>query len=224
MRVLKPASLEKFPSIESLRQALLHDRRTITVNDLGSQAKTGKRRIAQIARDSLSPRRFSVFYHRIIGSARACTIVELGTSLGINTLYLADHPETRVTTFEGAPAIADLAATTFEFAGRKNIDLVRGNIDKTLPAYVSNAARVDFAFLDANHRYEPTLRYFELLIKKIHDKSVVVIDDIYYSPEMARAWKAIRDHQLVYGSADLFRCGIVFFDPSLNKQHVILQV
>jgi hypothetical protein len=29
---------------------------------------------------------------------------------------------------------------------------------------------------------------------------------------------------LVYGSIDLYRCGILFFDPALNKQHFILSL
>ena len=154
----------------------------------------------------------------------ARSIIELGTSFGINTLYLAENREATVTTFEGAPEIADIAALTFAFAGRKNINLVAGDIDKTLPAFLQGVRSLDFIFVDANHQYEPTVQYFEWFLKKIHEKSVLVVDDIHRSPDMERAWKLIKDHRLVYGSADLFRCGILFFDPSLNKQHVILQV
>ena len=107
---------------------------------------------------------------------------------------------------------------------RVNVRLVTGNIDETLPEFLEHERRVDFAFIDANHRYAPTLRYFEWLVGKVHEQSVLVIDDIHYSPEMERAWKKIQQHRLVCASADIFRCGILFFDPSLNKQHVILQV
>jgi predicted O-methyltransferase YrrM len=77
--------------------------------------------------------------------------------------------------------------------------------------------------MDANHRYEPTLKYFDLLLSKIQHSSVIVIDDIHDNPEMERAWKEIKNHDLVYSSVDLYRCGIVFFDPSLTKQHVVLR-
>jgi hypothetical protein len=77
--------------------------------------------------------------------------------------------------------------------------------------------------MDANHRYQPTLQYFERLLPKINETSIVVLDDIHYSREMEQAWQELKKHRIVYGSADLFRCGILFFDPSLNKQHVILQ-
>ncbi len=223
-RIVKPPAQPSFASVENLRQKLLNDRRMINVADFGSGSTSENcRKISRIARTSLSPRRFSLLYHRIIKNSGTRSIVELGTSLGINTLYLADVKGTKVTTFEGAPAIADIAALTLEFAGKDNITLVTGNIDETLPTYLSGQESIDFAFIDANHRYEPTVRYFELLVTKIHDTSVIVVDDIHHSPEMERAWKAIRNHRLVYGSADLFRCGILFFDPSLNKQHVILQ-
>ena len=220
-----PVSPTQYKHIETLRHKLLHDDRFITVRDLGSKAlKKSTRQISSIARTSLSPARYSVIYERIARHMGATCIVELGTSFGINALYLAEKDDATVTTFEGAPAVADIAALTFEFAGKKNVDLVIGNIDRTLPLFLHRIRRLDLAFVDANHRFEPTLRYFEWLLKKVHEKSVVIVDDIHHSPDMEKAWKVIQNHRLVYGSADLFRCGILFFDPSLNKQHVILQL
>ncbi len=211
--------------IESLRMKLLRDHRTIPVRDLGSgQQQNINRRISDVARTSLSSPRYSAMYSRLIAYFKASNVVELGTSFGINTLYLAANPKVEVTTFEGAPAIADIASLTFEFASKTNIKVIAGNIDRSLPAWLQTARKVDFAFIDANHRYEPTLQYCEWLIRKVHEKSVIIIDDIHYSPEMEKAWRALKAHRLVYASADLFRCGILFFDPSLNKQDVILQV
>jgi predicted O-methyltransferase YrrM len=218
------AAKEQFTQIETLREKLLRDDRTISVRDPGSKAhQKSERKISRIARTSLSTPQFSSMFSRMVHYFKATCVLELGTSFGINALYLADKPDASVTTFEGALPIADIAALTFEFAGKKNINLIVGNIDRTLPAFLQRIRRVDFVFIDANHRYEPTVRYFEWLLKKVHDKSVFIMDDIHYSPEMERAWKVIKNHRLVYGSADLYRCGIVFFDPSLNKQHVILQ-
>lgn len=221
---LSPAH-PRYAEIESLRKKLLQDHRTIPIRDLGSgQRQNTTRRISDVARTSLSSARYSALYNRLIAYFNASNVVELGTSFGINTLYLAANPKVKVTTFEGAPAIADIASLTFEFASKTNINLIAGNIDRSLPAWLQSTGRVDFAFIDANHRYEPTLQYCEWLIRKVHEKSVIIIDDIHHSPEMQKAWRALKAHRLVYASADLFRCGILFFDPSLNKQDVILQV
>ncbi|MBL7856409.1 MAG: class I SAM-dependent methyltransferase [Cyclobacteriaceae bacterium] len=210
--------------IESLRQKLLQNTQGIFVDDpgSGSMVLTGNERaISDIARTSLSTRKSSSLYTRIITYAQARHIVELGTSLGINTLYLAQG-DTHVTTFEGSAPIARIARQNFEIAQASNINLVEGNIDTTLPGFLLRTGKLDVIFLDANHRYTPTLKYFGWLINHVHDRTVMIVDDIHASPEMQRAWQTIQVNDRVYASVDLFRCGIVFFDPSLNKQHVVL--
>jgi predicted O-methyltransferase YrrM len=217
---------KKESAFENLRAKLKNDKREITIQDLGAGPRYGSsrsRKISEIAATTLSSQKYASLYGRIIKSYNAKNIVELGTSLGINTLYLAESDTVKVKTFEGAPAIADIARTTFEFANAKNITIIEGNIDATLPEFLNTTNKIDFVFMDANHRYEPTLKYFDWLLRKIHTQSIIVIDDIHYSPEMEKAWHTIQHHTMVYGSADLYRCGILFFDPSLNKQHVILQ-
>jgi predicted O-methyltransferase YrrM len=191
-------------------------------NDPGS-GSSSKKEIRFIAQNSLSPIRLSSVYNATIDHFKAKKIIELGTSFGINTLYLASKSDRAVTTFEGSEPVADIAKLTFEFSQSKNIQLVEGNIDQTFKAYLQSIRKFDFILMDANHRYEPTMRYFNLIVPKLQENTVVILDDIHYSPEMEKAWVELKNHKLVYGSADLFRCGILFFDPSLNKQHVILQ-
>jgi predicted O-methyltransferase YrrM len=213
-------------AIEKLRSSLLKSAREITVIDLGAGSKhhgQPTRLISEIADTSLSDLRFSLLYNRLINHIDAKNVIELGTSFGINTLYLAQKKNVKVFTFEGSESIAEVAHDTFEFASAKNIELIKGNIDSTLYSSLSRMPKADFVFMDANHRYEPTLKYFEWLLTKIHHQSILVVDDIHSTEGMEKAWKEIRNHDLVYTSIDLYRCGILFFDPSLNKQHVVLQ-
>jgi len=212
--------------IESLRKKLLQTDQHIDVHDLGAGSgilKTHHRNVKDIARTSLSPAKYAQLYARIVAHFKYKNIIELGTSLGINALYLSSLPETHVTTFEGSDAIADIAESSFESAGKPSIHLIRGDINKTLPHFISQSAKIDLAFMDANHRYEATMQYFRLILPRLHEKSIVLIDDIHYTAGMQTAWNEIREHPLVYGSADLYRVGILLFDPSLNKQHVVLQ-
>jgi predicted O-methyltransferase YrrM len=212
--------------IEKLRTQLLNSTLSVTIDDPGSGSRGmpgAQRPVADIARTSLTPLHFSALYYRIIRYFNYRHIVELGTSLGINSLYLAAHSGCKLTTFEGAHAIAAIARDTFSFDSANNIRLVEGNIDTALPEYLHHAGKIDLALIDANHRYDTTVKYFTWLAARTHSQSIIIVDDIHLHRGMHDAWNAIKDHQLVYASADLFRCGILFFDPSLNKQHVILQ-
>jgi predicted O-methyltransferase YrrM len=221
--VIKDVPLPYEPA-EQLRKQLLVDQREIDVLDLGSgKHHQEKRFISEIAEKSLSPLYLAALYARIIKHFGCAQVVELGTSFGINTLYLAQPPAVRIHTFEGAPEIASVARLTFEFTGTKTIQLIEGNIHSTLPTWLNSVRKIDFALIDANHTFDATTQYFEWLLAKVHPQTVMVVDDIHYSAEMQKAWEKIRSHKLVYASADLYRCGLLFFDPSLNKQHVILQ-
>ena len=223
----KDQKSERDTKLEDYRKKFLQDDRSITVEDLGAGSAYFKsnpsRKVRDIARTSLSRSKFSRLYSRIIKEQGCNTVVELGTSLGLNALYLGSSPSTQVRTFEGSESIAGIARELFTSAGAANIRLIPGNIDSTLPVEMKGTEVVDFALIDANHRYEPTLKYFNMLASKVSPRSIIALDDIHYSGEMERAWNAIKVDPRVYATADLYRCGFVFFDPSLDKQHVVLR-
>lgn len=208
-------------ALEDLRRDLEANRTVLEVEDFGSGAgkKPGKRTIREIARTSLTPERWALFFHDLVHYVKAMRIVELGTSLGLTTLYLAQKKDATIYTFEGSHAIANVALTNFEWANRKNIKVIEGNLNNTLHRFLEPTDKIDFVLMDANHRYLPTLEYYRLLTRRLKASSVVVIDDIHSSEEMEKAWNEIRTDTLVYGSVDLFRCGLLFFDPALNKPH-----
>ncbi len=214
--------------IEQIRNALLENDTILDLQDLGAGSANGsggsQRTLADITKDSASSARLSSLYTHIIDYCAAKYIVELGTSIGLNALYLASKKDGQVFTFEGSKALANVALTHFEFFESKNIHLIEGNIDKTLPEFLQKTEKLNFVLMDANHRYEPTMRYFELLTRRLNEKSIVVVDDIHWSTDMERAWNELYRHKLVYGSIDLYRCGILLFDPALNRQHFILSL
>lgn len=212
--------------VEAIRTSLLENKTPIEMADLGagSHHHNGNTTIAQVAKVSLSSVRLSNLYERICHYNDSKYIVELGTAMGVNTLYLANNNSKKVFTFEGSQSLINIALTHFELFDKQNIKLIEGNIDKTLPQFLQATDKINFVLMDANHRYEPTIRYFNQLVRRLNEKSIVVIDDIHWSEEMEKAWKELHKHELVYGSIDLYRCGILFFDPALNKQHFILSL
>lgn len=217
----------EFTSIEKLRSDLLDNDTTLSGVDLGAGSallKENQRTLGEIARISVTPRELIELYVRIIREFGSQRIVELGSCLGITTLYLAQLENTQVFTFEGSPALASVSLTNYEFFDKKNIQLIEGNIDSTLPDFLQDPAKINFVLMDANHTYASTLKYFTWLTRRLNEKSVVVIDDIHWSEGMEKAWEELRRHALVYGSIDLFRCGILFFDPALNRQHYVLSM
>jgi len=116
--------------------------------------------------------------------------------------------------------MADIAGKTFNRLGLKNIELTTGNFDDALPSLLSKLNTVDLAFIDGNHRKEPTLNYFQQLLNHSAPSTILIFDDIHWSADMEAAWTEIKQHPSITLTIDLFFIGIVFFNTDFNhKQH-----
>jgi predicted O-methyltransferase YrrM len=218
-----------YERVEVRREQLLASEQAIEVTDFGAGSRTGQvgrtRRLRDIARTAAKPPRLAQLLFRLVNYFRPATIVELGTSLGLTTSYLAlADSRSRVVTFEGCPNTAAVARETLAELRLHNVEVVVGNLDDTFaPALAALGQPVDFAFFDGNHRYEPTLRYFEQCLAHRTDDSVFVFDDIHWSAEMEQAWEAIKTHPDVTVTVDLFFIGLVFFRRKQPRQHFWLR-
>jgi len=212
-------------NLESRRNQLIDSKEIIQVNDFGAGSKiatTSERRIADIAKHGISTSKFSNLFYRLGNTLHQPKILELGTSLGINTLYLSSIQNAEVFTLEGCPNLANWAEKEFEIQSAKNIQIQVGNIDQTLQELIQKVDGLDMVLLDANHRLAPTLQYFELCLSKASDQCIFIFDDIHWSSEMVEAWEKIKNHPRVSLSMDLFKVGLVFIRPLREKQHYTL--
>jgi predicted O-methyltransferase YrrM len=213
-----------YDTVEAMRKKLLGDHTILDVEDFGAGSalkKANRRTIAFIAKNSAKPKKQGQLLFRMVKKYAPVTIVELGTSLGITTAYLSlANPHAKVITLEGAPSIVEKARQNFATLRLENISITEGKFDETLKGVLKNLPSVDFCFMDGNHRKEPTLQYFSLLKDKVKNNSILIFDDIHWSPEMEQAWEMIKQDASVRCSIDLFFMGIVFFrDAFREKQH-----
>ena len=215
--------------IENERNKLLSDESEVEYVDYGTgvsvRGKVSRRLVCDIASTSLEPARYGKLLFRLVkwlgdkkreNGEEGLRIIELGASLGVTTAYLAAADvKNEVVTYEGCPAVAKRAEKVWKQLGVHNVNCVVGNIDDTLfnMCISARACEVDVVFMDANHTKEATIRYFERILPLLHEKSVVVVDDIYYSPEMTAAWRWICAHDKVTSTIDMHKMGLVFFDP-----------
>lgn len=226
--IYNPHSFYAYQEIEACREQLLLSKERISCIDLGagrSDGRTGQiREVREIAKRSLKPAKYGQLLFRLINYFQAKTALELGTSLGITTSYLcAANTDCKVTTIEGCAEAATIAQQNWQRMGHKNATQCIGNFDDELPEVLKEIERLDFVFFDGNHQKEPTLNYFNQCMEKRHEKSVFVIDDIYWSPEMKETWELIKADERVTVTIDLFFVGLVFFRKGQAKQDFVIK-
>ncbi len=215
-------------SIEAIRNELLQNKTVLDIEDLGAGSRihaSKKKSVAQLAGAALKPKKYAQLLFRLVKHYGPRTIIELGTSLGVTTSYLAAaHPSTQVITIEGSEAIAEIAKDNFQKLQLSNIQSLQGNFDVVLPSVIHQLSSIDLAYVDGNHRYQPTLHYFEQLLEKTNNHSILVFDDIHWSEEMERAWEEIKAHPAVQYTIDIFFLGFVFFRKEFKvKQHFTIR-
>lgn len=215
-------------AIEALRSELLSDGRLLDIEDLGAGSRVHDRKqrtVKQLVKTAVKPRKYGQLLYRLVKHYQPHTIVELGTSLGLTTAYLAAaNPAAKVVTIEGSEAVHRVAKENFEKVTLPNVDARQGHFDTVLPQVLQTMERVDLGYVDGNHRFAPTLSYFEQFLAKAHNDTILIFDDIHWSAEMEQAWQQIQQHPAVQCSVDIFFLGFVFFRNEFKeKQHFTIR-
>ena len=230
--IYDPRSYYAFYDIADLRRALLKNSTMLIVTDLGAStnaaskndvaaASTYMRSIKTIANRAGATEKVGELLFKLANYFEANTCLELGTSLGLGSLYLAKaRKKATIHTIEGCAKTAAIARQNFAQMRANNIKSYIGNIDAVLPQLLPQLPQLDLVWADGNHRYAPTLRYFEACLPHAHNDTVFVFDDIHWSKEMEQAWAAIQQHPQVTLTIDLFRLGLVFLRQEQQaKEH-----
>lgn len=165
--------------------------------------------------------KYGALLYRISRWFEADSVVELGSGLGISTAYLrAGSPKTTFHSVEGGRIRALLAAQVIYRSKLEKVNIHQGDIGEELPGILMDASDRLLAYVDGNHHYKPTLTYLELLVKHAGEEAIIIMDDIYWSKGMQKAWQEVISWPEVQVSIDLFHMGILLINSDLNKANL----
>ncbi|MBE9510922.1 MAG: class I SAM-dependent methyltransferase [Bacteroidetes bacterium] len=224
-KVIKNRTIDrKIKRIDDLCSELRLDKTKVDATGFGAGSHFGKRnnvRIGNIARLSSTQKKYGNLLYRTVMFFKPKVILELGTSLGIGTSYLAlPDKNASIYTIEGSEILSALARENFNRLKISNIRQYTGKFIEVLPGLLGQLPDIDLVFIDGDHREEATIKYFELCLESVNSESVVILDDIHWSCGMEKAWERIKRYSDVKLTLDLFRLGLVFFRKELySKQH-----
>jgi len=226
---------EAVSDIEKLRQQLLQNNSRIDFEDFGAGSRTirsSNKTIKSIAGNQLKPKRIAEIIYNIVAHYSCFRIVELGTSLGITTSYIAKAQKSikaddavKLISIEGSKSIHEIASKNLESLHLStSTTLINSNFDDCLVDILKDLKSVDLFFVDGNHTKNATINYFEAVLPFAHNSTIIIFDDIYWSEGMSDAWNYIKNSEAVTCTIDLFFMGIVVLRKEQTKQHFTLRV
>jgi len=221
----------KYPEYRVLKnyhKHLLRDKTVYKITDLGAGSRvfqSPSRSVSQMAKIAGSSVKDMERLFRLIRYFKPESILELGTSLGKSTFAMAlGNPEAQIITVEGDENLVNFTKQQFQKSEIQKVKIIHSDFDDYLNQLNQTDKTFDFVFIDGNHRLEPTLRYFEKLQKHLHNDSVIMVDDIYWSEEMQTAWQTLKTHPNVKQSVDTFYYGLLFFRKEQHPQDFIINL
>jgi predicted O-methyltransferase YrrM len=207
--------------MEQYRHTLLQNTELINISDLGAGSRVstkGEKTVRDIARHSSSTAFRSRLLFRMAGYLNAMNILELGTNLGLGTQALAlSSSEAEITTIEGCPELHAFAKEQLQAQGLRNVRFLQGTFADILPGLTEK--QWDLVFIDGHHDKDATLKYANMLLDRVHEQSLVILDDINWSPGMQSAWQALKEHPKVTVTVDTFFWGLLFFRKGQAPEH-----
>lgn len=215
-----------FDELTKYRNTLSKNTTSVKLIELGAGSKKGTQHVVikNIYRSSCHSEKDTQLLFKLVERFKPQYMIELGTCLGLSSLYLAKgYPHSKLYTFEGNHDYAIVAKDAFTRYKASNIEVIEGNIHETLAPIISQLPQLDLAYIDAHHDFDPTLHFFQMCLSKSHEDTVIILDDIHWSPAMEKAWEHIKQMEQVKQTIDLYQFGLVFLKSSQAKEHFVLR-
>lgn len=159
---------------------------------------------------------------RLVNHFRPTTLLEIGTSWGISTLYMyAGYPGAKQICIESDPKIVRITKEILA-ASESSIQLYCSDELESITDILQPYPTIDFIFIHRNDRPDYYRTLFERLSDKITDRTVWVIEDIHASKAIESQWKQLASHKEAKVTMDLYDFGLIFCNQKLNKQDYIV--
>ena len=222
-----PVDKSEFLEIEKLRKDLGRRKEKVYYKDPGAGSRIKRKdpkSIARIVKTSSTKSKYGELLYKLVRKFKPENILELGTSLGLGSMYLAKgNSNSQVYTIEGVEPLYKLARQNFEMIGFKNIHIYHDLFSDGLPKLLEKVVKFDMVYFDGHHSYDHTWQYFKSCIPKVTNETIFIFDDIHWSAGMERLWSRVIRDERVAVSIDLFQLGLVFFRKELSKQHFVVK-
>lgn len=198
---------------------LKNNENIIEINDLGAGSrknKSNKRRVKEIYKSSSSSPKKADLIRRICEYENSeFTCLELGTNLGVSTFAISSSPKCKkIITVEGCANLFEFSKNNLE--SQPKIEIIHSSFEDQLVFLLENDTP-NIVYIDGNHTYEATKRYFETIVK--HScVELIIFDDINWSDGMLNAWNEILLNDQFKVSINLFRIGLLYKRTGQTKE------
>jgi len=207
-------------TIERERKAIIKEDVQVQATNSPNSDKTDSTKY--LARVSSKRKSWASLQLKIIRNLKPEKGLEFGTCLGITAAYQAQGMQLNGSgsfiTMEGLESRQRFALKLFDSLKVENVHCIQGDFNETLPGVIDDFGPFEYVFIDGDHRYESTVKYFKTLLPHLTENAIVILDDIRLTDEMFKAWNKIKSDPSVSYSFDFIQVGLCFIGDTEKKE------
>jgi predicted O-methyltransferase YrrM len=165
-------------------------------------------------------RNYGALLFRIVNFFKCKNVLQIGSSTGIMSLYLAMASPKQCTCYalEERSGLLDVAKTFARTHQLNRLHFVEENYAVGLKRLHTSRFQADLIFINDLFNSQDLDEIVSLCQLLVHKKTVLIIDSIAKNKKRKNLWQKIKNHPQARSCIDLYALGIVFFDDNLPKK------
>jgi len=162
---------------------------------------------------------------RIVSHYAIQNAIELGTSLGVSSLYIAKgNSHIKLKTIDFNTDTSEVLDQFLKNRSIQNIEIIIGTFEEQVARVAEQIKPIQLAYIDGDHSYEATIKNLDTISAHLDKTFFIVLDDIRWSKGMWRAWKQLIKNPLYNFTFDMGSIGVLIRIPNnATKQHYYLR-
>lgn len=205
-----------FERIEGLRRFLKKSGKTIPCDWKDGEKE---RKVSDLIQSQNFSPAYDQLLFRLVNHYKPQTVLELGDTIGLSTLYLAssDH-NMKVVSVGGSENIIQFARQVLEKNKVLNVEFKKNITKEAFRAVGENLEEVDFLYFGRMFPADKIKEVVDTLECSITSRTVMVVSDIYKTKQKELMWDVLKKHPKVRVSVEMFHYGILLCDENLQKE------
>jgi len=183
-------------------------RKQVSVTD------TSLRNLAK--KHSISPE-MGRFLFKIVNKYQPKFAIELGTGIGIATLYqCTPSKKMQLYSLEENVGLAKKSQSLLQALGLQNVQFMIGPYEKSVPSVFSKMPQIDLVTINEL----TTQNLMEKILAQCAKEAVLVFNYPHRTKERLTQWEWLKSHPSIRLTVDLYNMGIAFFrEEQKEKTH-----
>lgn len=203
-----------FEDIEKLRSELLED--NTIVEFISPKGVVKRKTVAEITAKEAHSDKYGALLFRIVNFFQSKSILQIGASTGIMTLYMAAPcKDCQCYVIEDRKALIPIIKASCQKFNQSNVHIISGEYMESLTNLQNEKECFDMVFLNTSRNPELTQQILDKQIKT----RLLVVDNIRKNKKMKAVWQTITSNPQARITIDLYYLGIALFENKFYKKN-----